>query len=1031
MADISVYTRIISEAERGEGVRDAIVDALEAMNTYGGNASTLEGHPASYFATASLFSALIGQVGEVDDVLIAIENGLNALKYNMGEYTLSGEGGTFTVDCTGIKGYDNLDTSKFYFELLGGSGSHPVGSWTPEQSYNGQTGVFTYTWGAMSADIRVKLWVVKPTKTAIGTGVTELYVTANGTFDAGDHAAYNPVIVQVPNTLDTRRLTQDINQNGSYHFTPEPNTAFSDANINVNVPEKKLATKEITENGVYRAIDEEPRVDGFSVVSVNVDSKVLIEDKRITENGHYQAIDEGGDGYVDVTVDVDPEAELEHRTFGQNGTYSAEDYELDGFSSITIAVPEKVLGEKVIRNNGIYVSLEDDPVVDGWSKVKVAVTGGGSYAVNSVNYLIANNRYRYEDFPDVLTMFVTSNITDWTNFFRDCTVNDGDIDLTGLDASSATDMNQMFYNIKCDVLTLDEHIFDGPLSSSNPVTEMFYGSTIGKIVFGGCKFPKNCYRMFAWGPINEVDMTGCDLSDIGNINNQDAMSGMFLGVGGDAMAMFDGCVGQIFYEIKKALFYRAVFTSFKGSLTGGKTFGKVKNASYMFQDYRGSLDNLDPTIFDYSECTNIYNMFQSIQNINISENRRLRFRNVTMPLCTEARSVVDGSGSIRILEFDGLSLPIATDVRRLLRAEYARVIKATGMNLPLATCFDNFIGNVHRARFIDLDGITVGNGVITDCENFMHADAFDQNSVFTKSFTAVLGTNTVTIDINNNERDWLWYEGRNDGYNYVTYFAIHPDVTIDNVVFDYTAKTLTVEYTNSGEDSVSTRLIVTPNQHMFLPKTFDCTGITNGNYRPFYNSFYYALLDLYTDGTKQEIANLNWFNNDSLGWGDGTVMGEVHYETSHAEFLALPEVVYNRYLKRYGYFTIVEESMREAKSITYSVSQDGLELTAEIEADTNNIGFTFYVGLSSNVTVNFKTSSTPYVQCGNCRAFSNANRVVQNGSNRGYYKEKSRGGSAMDYTLQNSDEYPKFFATCGNGGQTEETVTIVISIVTS
>lgn len=345
MADISVYTRIISEAERGEGVRDAIVDALEAMNTYGGNASTLEGHPASYFATASLFSALIGQVGEVDDVLIAIENGLNALKYDMGEYTLSGEGGTFTVDCKGIKGYDDLDTSKFYFELLGGSGSHPVGSWTPEQSYDGETGVFTYTWGAMSADIEVKLLVVKPTKTATGTGITELYVTANGTFDAGDHAAYNPVIVQVPNTLDTRRLTQDINQNGSYHFTPEPNTAFSDANINVNIPEKKLTTKTISENGVYRAIDEEPSVDGFTVVSVNVDPKILIENKRITENGYYQAIDEGGDGYVDVTVDVDAEAELEHRVFRQNGDYYAEDYGLDGFSGITVDVsPNMIVG---------------------------------------------------------------------------------------------------------------------------------------------------------------------------------------------------------------------------------------------------------------------------------------------------------------------------------------------------------------------------------------------------------------------------------------------------------------------------------------------------------------------------------------------------------------------------------------------------------------------------------------------------------------------------------------------------------------
>ena len=1036
MADISVYTRIISEAERGEGVRDAIVDALEAMNTYGGNASTLEGHPASYFATASLFSALIGQVGEVDDVLIAIENGLNALKYNMGEYTLSGEGGTFTVDCTGIKGYDNLDTTKFYFELLGGSGSHPVGSWTPQQSYNGQTGVFTYTWGAMSADIRVKLWVVKPTKTAIGTGVTELYVTANGTFDAGDHAAYNPVIVQVPNTLDTRRLTQDINQNGSYHFTPEPNTAFSDANINVNVPEKKLETKEITENGVYRAIDEEPRVDGFSVISVNVDSKVLIEDKRITENGHYQAIDEGGDGYVDVLVDVDPEAVLGHKVVGQNGDYYAEDDDFDGYSSITVAVPTADLIRKVITTNGTFRASDESPVVDGFYEVKVAVSGGGSYPVNSVNYLIANNRYSYDSFPEVMSMFETSEITDWTNFFRDCTINDGDIDLTGLDVSSATDMNQMFYNIKCDVLTLDEHIFDGPLSSSNPVTGMFENSTIGKIVFGACKFPKNCYRMFAWGPINEIEMNSCDLSDVGNINNADSMSGMFAGVSGDFIDMVDECVGQIFYEIKRALFYRAAFTNLKGSLTGGKTFGKVKDASYMFQDYRGNIDNLDPSIFDYSECTTIYCIFDNISNASVSGTElKLSFKNASIPLCTDARNVVNGSTRIRKLEFDGLSLAIATDVRSLLRASYARIITATGMNLPRATCFDSFFGDVHRARFIDLNGITVGSGVITDCENFIRDSSFNENSSFTKVFTAEVGTNTVVLSVSDDEKNWLWYEGRDDGYNYVTYFAIHPDVTIDSVVFDYTAKTLTVEYTNSGESDISTRLVVSPNQHMFLPKTFDCTGITNANYRPFYNELGYALMDLYTDGTKQEIAALNWFNPASSGgYGDGAVIGEIHYETTHAAFLALPEVVYNRYLRRYGYFTIINEFTKDdVNEIRYTLSQDGLTLTVEIEStgsgNSNDNGITFYVGYAANSKVRFQSSSAPYVQCGICKAFSNMPRLQRNGWNRGSFGYKNRNAAAMDYTVTASDNTPKFFFGCSLEGA--ETSTITITILTS
>jgi len=54
MANISSYIRAIELAARGEEVRDAIINALTAINEQGtGNADTLEGHAASYFATAA------------------------------------------------------------------------------------------------------------------------------------------------------------------------------------------------------------------------------------------------------------------------------------------------------------------------------------------------------------------------------------------------------------------------------------------------------------------------------------------------------------------------------------------------------------------------------------------------------------------------------------------------------------------------------------------------------------------------------------------------------------------------------------------------------------------------------------------------------------------------------------------------------------------------------------------------------------------------------------------------------------------
>lgn len=378
MADISGYIRIINEAEKGEAVRDAITGALEEMNTYGGNASTLENHPASYFATATFFTAVAEQVGEVDDVLIAIENGLNALKYDMGEFTLSGSGGSFTVDCTGIKGYDNLDISKFYFEILGGSDATQAGNWTPSQSYNPETGIFSYSWGALSSNINVKLWIVKPTHTTVGVQIQPLVITENGNWDAGNNAAYNPVTIRVPNVIDVRKLTQSITKNGVFTFTPEPNTGFSEVTLHVDVPmprEKVIINQTFTENGTYRAIDEEPvAADGYGIVTVNVDSKVLINEKTITNNGIWQAIDEGADAVKKVIVNVpNVEADLGPKIIGQNGTYNAEDDNLDGYSSVNVVVPQQALGSKTITSNGTYDPLDEDPKLDGFNSVTVNV----------------------------------------------------------------------------------------------------------------------------------------------------------------------------------------------------------------------------------------------------------------------------------------------------------------------------------------------------------------------------------------------------------------------------------------------------------------------------------------------------------------------------------------------------------------------------------------------------------------------------------------------------------------------------------
>lgn len=61
MANIAQYVNAIYRESRGEGVRDAIVRALQAINNEGtGNASSLDGHGASYYATAADIRRMYG-----------------------------------------------------------------------------------------------------------------------------------------------------------------------------------------------------------------------------------------------------------------------------------------------------------------------------------------------------------------------------------------------------------------------------------------------------------------------------------------------------------------------------------------------------------------------------------------------------------------------------------------------------------------------------------------------------------------------------------------------------------------------------------------------------------------------------------------------------------------------------------------------------------------------------------------------------------------------------------------------------------
>ena len=77
MANISSYISAIEFASRGEQVRDAIIQALNAMNNQGGNASSLDGHAAGDYALKTWVQTYVSnQLGDIESALNSI-NGVN------------------------------------------------------------------------------------------------------------------------------------------------------------------------------------------------------------------------------------------------------------------------------------------------------------------------------------------------------------------------------------------------------------------------------------------------------------------------------------------------------------------------------------------------------------------------------------------------------------------------------------------------------------------------------------------------------------------------------------------------------------------------------------------------------------------------------------------------------------------------------------------------------------------------------------------------------------------------------------------
>ena len=189
--------------------------------------------------------------------------------------------------------------------------------------------------------------------------VESLSVTENGTYEAEEGTAFNPVTVNVPSP---ELKTYAINMNGDYD-SPS-GTAWN--HVRVSVPKQRLT---VTENGTYNHTAQ--TTGGFSPVVVNVPQLDAITG-NFSANGSYVA--PSGKAYDNVNVNV-PQPSTVPLQVTANGDYYPETGTLFDYVSVNVSG-----GGGVIIDSLVAQSDSDYYPAQGHAFGQVTVsTGQGSY----------------------------------------------------------------------------------------------------------------------------------------------------------------------------------------------------------------------------------------------------------------------------------------------------------------------------------------------------------------------------------------------------------------------------------------------------------------------------------------------------------------------------------------------------------------------------------------------------------------------------------------------------------------------------
>lgn len=378
---IDTDIELIDNAESGETVRSAIIRVIQDLNQNGGNAQKLNGHNSDAFTKKSEFDNFVdNEVGQIHQVLDAINKGTTLKVIDLGEHTLETSGGSIDITVPrSISDRSLLSVDDFYADIVsvaGGNGANA--SWTKSATYDSVQGIYHYNYGAVATKITLHFYV----KRASAIAVTDYDVhhladaiMSNGEYAAPAGEAWDFVNVQVPGSKTETTLNAVIN-NHTYEQPQQSTETWNKVIVNVPGPELQTGSVSVTENNYHNTFSPAQGKDGFSSFEVDVNVPFNTQSKSVEidtiDFSERVVPDSGWAGLSEVRITS--ALQLEEVTVNQNGDVTpSSDYV--GLSAVHVQVPQQSIetGKSVTYSSGGTYTVNPSSGFNAMDSVEVTV----------------------------------------------------------------------------------------------------------------------------------------------------------------------------------------------------------------------------------------------------------------------------------------------------------------------------------------------------------------------------------------------------------------------------------------------------------------------------------------------------------------------------------------------------------------------------------------------------------------------------------------------------------------------------------